>query len=224
VTSATESVWNPFRYTGREWDSETGIYYYRARYYDQQVGRFWSEDPIQWGAGPNAYRYTRNQPNNLVDPTGLLEVYIWRYTGTKENWGHAAIRLENGTYISWWPGPDNFSGGSKIFESDAFEPSYARDVQLEQAPPDVVIRLTNLDEAAIQRWWDDFQKKTKKWKTVRQNCSTTAAQALKAGGANKRVQGFFEPNLIWTPEDVRQFAEAIQKAGSGVYTIFHVTK
>jgi RHS repeat-associated protein len=40
------SVINPFRYTGREFDAETGLYYYRARYYDPATGRFISEDPI----------------------------------------------------------------------------------------------------------------------------------------------------------------------------------
>jgi RHS repeat-associated protein len=39
------TVSNPFRYAGREFDPETGIYQYRMRYYDQNVGRFLSEDP-----------------------------------------------------------------------------------------------------------------------------------------------------------------------------------
>jgi uncharacterized protein RhaS with RHS repeats len=37
---------NPFQYTGRDNDSETGLYYYRARYFDPRVGRFISEDPL----------------------------------------------------------------------------------------------------------------------------------------------------------------------------------
>ena len=40
------SVTNPFRYTAREFDIESGLYYYRARYYDPAAGRFLSEDPI----------------------------------------------------------------------------------------------------------------------------------------------------------------------------------
>lgn len=40
LSASSGSVVNPFQYTGREWDSETGIYYYRARYYDSGVGRF----------------------------------------------------------------------------------------------------------------------------------------------------------------------------------------
>lgn len=45
VTSSTGTFTQPFRYTGREWDAETGLYYYRARYYDASTGRFLSEDP-----------------------------------------------------------------------------------------------------------------------------------------------------------------------------------
>src|SRR5437899_8257916 len=45
------SLVNPFQYTGREADSETGLYYYRARYYDPSTGRFLSEDPMRYAGG-----------------------------------------------------------------------------------------------------------------------------------------------------------------------------
>ncbi len=50
-TASTGSVVNPFRYTARESDTETGLYYYRARYYDQNIGRFLTEDPLKFNAG-----------------------------------------------------------------------------------------------------------------------------------------------------------------------------
>jgi RHS repeat-associated protein len=60
-----------FKFTGREYDSETGLYYYRARYYDPAVGRFLSQDPIGFAGGDsNLYRYVRNQPARLSDPRG----------------------------------------------------------------------------------------------------------------------------------------------------------
>ncbi len=46
LTASTGSLVNPFQYTARESDSETGLYYYRARYYDPRSGRFLSEDPL----------------------------------------------------------------------------------------------------------------------------------------------------------------------------------
>jgi len=71
LTASTGSLVNSFQYTGREFDSETGLYYYRARYLDQSVGRFISEDPIRFWAGANFYSYVHNQVPNLSDPSGL---------------------------------------------------------------------------------------------------------------------------------------------------------
>jgi RHS repeat-associated protein len=69
--NATDTVANPFRFTGREWDSETNLYYYRARYYDPLWGRFLSEDPARFGGGADFYAYVGNSPADLVDPYGL---------------------------------------------------------------------------------------------------------------------------------------------------------
>jgi RHS repeat-associated protein len=75
LTASTGTVRNPFEYTGREFDSETGLYYYRARYYDLLSGRFLSEDPLALeGADINLYRFVRNSPTRFVDPLGLLAV------------------------------------------------------------------------------------------------------------------------------------------------------
>jgi len=71
LTNSTGSLVNPFRYTARESDTETGLYYYRARYYDPLTGRFLSEDPKQLGAGINYYSYAGNHPTVAVDPLGL---------------------------------------------------------------------------------------------------------------------------------------------------------
>jgi RHS repeat-associated protein len=61
----------PYAFTGREWDPETGLYYYRARYYDPKIGRFMSEDPIRFLGGVNFYAYVENNPINRTDPFGL---------------------------------------------------------------------------------------------------------------------------------------------------------
>ena len=71
-TTSSNSLTNAFQYSGREMDSETGLYYYRARYYDPSVGKFTSEDPIRFaGSGTNFYNYVFNNPANDVDPSGL---------------------------------------------------------------------------------------------------------------------------------------------------------
>jgi RHS repeat-associated protein len=60
-----------YGYTGRESDEQTGLYYYRARWYDASIGRFISEDPVGFGGGDvNLYAYVKNNPLNLIDPEG----------------------------------------------------------------------------------------------------------------------------------------------------------
>jgi RHS repeat-associated protein len=60
-----------YQYTGREFDSATGLHYYRARFYDANLGRFISEDPIGFVGGDiNLYAYVGNNSLNLVDPFG----------------------------------------------------------------------------------------------------------------------------------------------------------
>lgn len=64
------STGNVYCYTGRRIDAETGYYYYRARYYDPDMGRFLSADPIGYGDGLNMYAYVGNDPLNFTDPSG----------------------------------------------------------------------------------------------------------------------------------------------------------
>jgi RHS repeat-associated protein len=73
ITSETNAAVDfLFAYTGRERDEESGLYYYRARYYDPATGRFLSQDPIGFEAGDrNLYRYVGNDATNATDPSGL---------------------------------------------------------------------------------------------------------------------------------------------------------
>jgi RHS repeat-associated protein len=70
---ATLNAINPYRYTSRVYDKESGLYYYRARYYDANVGRFISPDPLRdcLVNGENLYVYCKNNPVMGVDPLGL---------------------------------------------------------------------------------------------------------------------------------------------------------
>lgn len=78
IVATTGSLTNSFRYTGREFDTETSLYYYRARYYDQPTGRFLSEDPLGFLAGRNFYSYVTNDSLNFTDPLGLSQNDVLR--------------------------------------------------------------------------------------------------------------------------------------------------
>jgi RHS repeat-associated protein len=73
IAASGGSFVNPYLYTGRDYDSETGLQYYRARYYDPQIGRFIGEDPIRFRAGVNFFKYVKNSPPTFKDAYGLRE-------------------------------------------------------------------------------------------------------------------------------------------------------
>ncbi len=70
-TASSGSLTNSFLFAGREFDAETNLYFYRARYYDPATGRFVSEDPSVFEGGMKFYPYVENNPINWFDPYGL---------------------------------------------------------------------------------------------------------------------------------------------------------
>jgi RHS repeat-associated protein len=71
ATVGPDATSNPNQYTSRENDG-TGLYFYRARYYDPVLKRFIAEDPAGLSAGMNKYRYVGGDPISFNDPTGLI--------------------------------------------------------------------------------------------------------------------------------------------------------
>ena len=59
-----------YSFTAREFDLETGLYFYRARYYNPSTGRFLREDPLGFAGGINFYSMAANNPVNLIDAFG----------------------------------------------------------------------------------------------------------------------------------------------------------
>ncbi len=117
----------PFRFTGREWDKEIKLYYYRARYYDPRAGRFLSEDPLAWPSGKqSAYAYVGNAPTIRLDPLGLewIELFAKRGGGTSGGipssgmgWGHAWVDLYDSQGMRYGRGfyPRDPAGLKSIF-------------------------------------------------------------------------------------------------------------
>ncbi len=62
----------PLRYAGQYADEETGLHYNTFRYYDAEVGRFTTQDPIGLAGGINLYAYAPN-PYSWIDPLGLTK-------------------------------------------------------------------------------------------------------------------------------------------------------
>ncbi len=73
ILESPGTVEQPYTYTGREFDAESGLYYYRARYYDPTTGRFLQKDPAGIAAGINLHTFVRNNPPNRIDPDGMTD-------------------------------------------------------------------------------------------------------------------------------------------------------
>src|SRR5262249_7491683 len=77
LLASTGTSTNPYRFVGQQgeyFNSDLQQYSLLARIYDPASGRFQSPDPIGFSGGDtNLYRYVRNNPLNLVDPSGLLD-------------------------------------------------------------------------------------------------------------------------------------------------------
>lgn len=70
---SASAIGNTRLFTGREYDAEIGIHYYRARHYSSTTGRFLQRDPLGYVDGMNLYAYVGNNGINWVDPYGLFE-------------------------------------------------------------------------------------------------------------------------------------------------------
>jgi len=115
TTATSGSVLNPYRYTARDYDAETGLQYSRARYYSSDLGRFLSEDPIKFEGGPSFFVYVGNHPSSFSDPTGLQGEQVG--TGTQIGPGSKQYNCAAwGLGLNWvWVTTPDFKNPNKIF-------------------------------------------------------------------------------------------------------------
>ncbi len=98
LSPATPPANNNYLYTGEQFDRDLGLYYLRARYYEPELGRFWTVDTFEGTQSDplslHKYLYCHADPINLIDPSGL-------YT---KAFGEAAHILIAGRYLAEHPG------------------------------------------------------------------------------------------------------------------------
>lgn len=110
---ARSSIGNRILWQGREYDWETGLYYFRSRWYDPSIGRWISKDPVGICGGLNLYEYCMGDPINERDVTGLDMFYDSGSYGERQGSssfidGHSTLFVENhrnGGYVSFDFGP-----------------------------------------------------------------------------------------------------------------------
>ena len=99
---------SPLRYTGKQLDPDTGLYYSRARWYSPYLGRFMSRDPIGIDDGLHMYAYVGNDPINYTDPSGECALAGAAIGGSIELGLQLFNRKDRAAWGKAW---DRFSGG-----------------------------------------------------------------------------------------------------------------
>lgn len=102
---STSAIGNPYMFTGRRFDFETGLYFYRARYYSPSMGRFTSRDMAGYRDGMNLYEYVRSNPIMYTDPLGLVKTKV-------KDCVSLTISFDLSEYLSWLPGSGDW--GSEV--------------------------------------------------------------------------------------------------------------
>jgi RHS repeat-associated protein len=77
IAHAQSTIGNPFQFTAREFDAESNLNYFHARYQEPAEGRFQQEDQLGLNGGDvNLYSYVGNAPTRYVDPMGLDRILV----------------------------------------------------------------------------------------------------------------------------------------------------
>ena len=138
------NTWNtPYLFNAKEYDEETGMYYYGARYYEPRISLWMSTDPMQEKYyNISTYCYTYNNPINFIDPTGKDWVSTTSDDGTKTwTWSDNVSSLEEATKLGY---TDYRPNGSIIDNSRIGNGEYGS-VYLGNSPEDVYYTTSNKD-------------------------------------------------------------------------------
>ncbi|MFC5404400.1 RHS repeat-associated core domain-containing protein [Cohnella soli] len=141
VTNENETVSNPIRYAGYQYDKETKLYYLNARYYDPKLARFLTEDTYRGQANDplslNIYSYVSNNPIKYTDPTGHVQKGDEKYNSLVQA---ELIALTNAYYSAASPAERTaIAEQAKLIRKDA-----------DKAPNAVVVTPLNDEKSKMQ--------------------------------------------------------------------------
>ncbi len=170
-TSSSGSLTNPFQYTARESDSESGLYYYRARYLDSSTGRFLSEDPVKFYAGVNFYTYALNSPTYWIDPSGF-NVTVKLFPGNQP-YGHIGLGVNTNDTVGFYPNHDT------LYSPGHIQPD---NLNTEGSPEGCIILITTPQQDQNIQDYINKRKANPGWWRPGRDCSNFVHDALGAGG------------------------------------------
>jgi RHS repeat-associated protein len=187
ATSNGGTSTNVSQYTGRDNDGN-GPYFYRARYYDPQIGRFLSEDPFGFRGGINLYRYAADSPTRFSDPFGW-DVTITLWPGAFGN-GHVGVGVNTTDTVGFYP--TNTSLCLVFGCSVPGQVGNDQDHHSGMSPDVIVIPTTPDQDASMQRAIDNWSGK---YNLYGRNCASFVEYVLNAGGVSAPQDTV--PKTLW---------------------------
>ncbi len=211
------SVWNtPYLFNAKEFDEETGLYYYGARYYEPRLSIWLGTDPKQ-DKYPNihSYCFSLNNPIKIIDPNGQ-DSYLIIWASQPDAYGHAAFGVDNYTWSTKEKKyvPDGTITVYGLFPISSYSPEQARhdervrglfliDTKVtmkemktnnfnsgENSNPDGIIKISTnyqTDKRAKKALQNEI-KLNKGYKGMSRNCSTFAREGVRAV-SDKEIKG-----------------------------------
>jgi RHS repeat-associated protein len=96
LVSKTGTLDQPYMFSTKEYDIQTGLSYYGYRFYNPSVGRWMTRDPLEESVGINLYEFVLNNPVNIIDPEGLTTCKgTWRIKGVRHEFFSRGC-------LCWW--------------------------------------------------------------------------------------------------------------------------
>ena len=174
MTEAEKSgVDNPYRYSTKEWDEKSGLYYFGARFYYPEVGRWTQRDPAGILDGLNLYAYAGNDPVGSIDADGRKKKIPW------PRWLKPDLIKRINKAIRWAKNKDKFKNCLRLIEDRCYS---GGDLDLCQGCCEEIWAYVDV----VMKWKNDTARNPAHWK-FREACYA-ACEAIPVGWPGKLLE------------------------------------